>query len=153
MAKKLNIGDKAPHFEILNSQGESVQLKSFQGKNVVLYFYPKDATPGCTKEACDFRDFSQDFESKNTVVLGISKDSIKSHEKFRTAQNLPFELLSDPDGKVCESYGVWQEKKNYGRTYMGIVRSTFLINPKGEIAQAWYNVRVPGHVEKVLESV
>ena len=122
-----------------------------RGKKVVLYFYPKDDTPGCTTEACRFRDALPDFSKSGAEVIGVSKDSVARHDKFKAKHELPFALISDEDGTVCEAYGVWQEKKNYGKTYMGIVRSTFLIDEKGKVAAAWRNLRVKGHVEKVLE--
>jgi len=150
---ELQVGKKAPAFKTESSSGEKVALKDLLGKTVILYFYPKDSTPGCTTQACDFRDNKEKFSKKKVVVLGISKDSLKSHEKFIEKQNLNFDLLSDPEGKICEKYGVWREKKNYGKTYMGILRSTFVINPKGILEQVLYGVRANGHVEAVLEMV
>ena len=128
-------------------------LSDHQGKKVVVYFYPKDMTPGCTTEAQGFRDALSSFEAANTVIVGVSKDSCARHAKFREKHDLPFWLISDESGEVCEAWGVWQEKKNYGRTYMGIVRSTFVINESGVISHAWPKVRVKGHVDEVLAAV
>ena len=145
-------GKKAPAFTGVTDGNGKVALKDLKGRNVVLYFYPKDMTPGCTTEAEGFRDAIKKFEKANTVVIGVSKDSVKRHDNFKAKHDLPFALISDEDGKICEAYGVWQKKKNYGRKYMGIVRSTFLIDGKGKIAEVWSNVRVKGHVDKVLEA-
>jgi peroxiredoxin Q/BCP len=147
----VDIGDKAPEFSALTDGGATVSIKDLKGKKIVLYFYPKDMTPGCTTEACGFRDALPDFSKVNAEIIGVSKDSVKRHDKFKEKYELPFTLAADEDGKMCEAYGVWQEKKNYGRTYMGIVRSTFLIDEKGKIAAVWRNLRVKGHVDKVLE--
>ena len=149
----MKIGNKAPDFTALTDSGEKVRLKDFRGKKVVLYFYPKDNTPGCTQQACDFLDSIAAFGKKNTVVLGVSPDSVASHEKFKAKFDLPFPLLSDPDHKLAEKYGVWQEKSLYGRKFMGIVRSTFLIDEDGKLAGAHNKVRVKGHAEKMLEQV
>ena len=146
------IGKEAPQFDGVTDGNGQISLRDLAGKNVVLYFYPKDMTPGCTTEAEGFRDAIKDFQKVDTVVIGVSKDSVKRHENFKTKHELPFILISDEDGRICEAYGVWQKKKNYGREYMGIVRSTFLIDRTGKIADAWSNVRVRGHVEKVLEA-
>ena len=143
-------GDKAPDFTATADGGESVSLKGLRGQTVVLYFYPKDNTPGCTTEACDFRDRAPEFEARDAVVLGVSPDGVKSHDKFRAKFELPFRLVSDPDHAIAESYGVWQEKSLYGRKYMGIVRSTFVIDPKGKIAEVFEKVKVKGHVGAVL---
>ena len=137
-------------FTLPNAQGEPISLSDFRGKKVIVYFYPKDSTPGCTTEACDFRDASEDFAAKNTVILGISADSQKRHQNFISKYELPFELLSDVDHTVCEQYGVWQLKKNYGKEYYGIVRSTFLINESGELIQEWRSVKVKDHVTEAL---
>jgi len=137
-------------FTLPNAQGEMVSLSDFRGKKVIVYFYPKDSTPGCTTEACDFRDASEAFAAKNTVILGISADSQKRHQNFISKYELPFELLSDVDHTVCEQYGVWQLKKNYGKEYYGIVRSTFLINESGELIQEWRSVKVKDHVTEAL---
>jgi peroxiredoxin Q/BCP len=148
----LNTGDKAPAFTGVTDGDGKISLKDLKGRKVVLYFYPKDMTPGCTTEAQGFRDAIGDFEKTNAVVIGVSKDSVKRHANFKAKHDLPFTLISDEDGKICEAYGVWQMKKNYGREYMGIVRSTFLIDEKGKIAEIWSNLRVKGHVDKVLEA-
>jgi peroxiredoxin Q/BCP len=150
---ELQVGKKAPAFTLESSSGKKVALKDLLGKTVVLYFYPKDNTPGCTIEAQDFRDRKAQFSRKKAVVFGISKDSIDSHCKFVDKQDLNFELLSDSEGVACEKYGVWQEKKNYGKTYMGIVRSTFVIDPEGKLQHVQYNVRVKDHAQKILESL
>ncbi|MGB0629561.1 MAG: thioredoxin-dependent thiol peroxidase [Alphaproteobacteria bacterium] len=148
----LNTGDKAPTFSGVTDGDGKIALEDLKGKKVVLYFYPKDMTPGCTTEAEGFRDAIKDFDKANAVVVGVSKDSVKRHDNFKAKHDLPFTLISDEDGKICEAYGVWQMKKNYGREYMGIVRSTFLIDEKGKIAEIWSNLRVKGHVDKVLEA-
>ncbi|MGE0754268.1 MAG: thioredoxin-dependent thiol peroxidase [Alphaproteobacteria bacterium] len=148
----VNVGDKAPAFSVASDSGESVSLQDFAGKNVVLYFYPKDDTPGCTAESKDFRDHKTEFDGCNTVILGVSKDSVKSHVKFKGKYNLPFVLLSDEALKLCEDYGVWVEKSLYGKKYMGIDRSTFLIDGKGTVRKVWRKVKVGGHVKEVLEA-
>ncbi|HXL02280.1 MAG TPA: thioredoxin-dependent thiol peroxidase [Candidatus Atribacteria bacterium] len=150
---ELKIGMKAPDFTLPDSQGNDVSLSNFIGKNVILYFYPKDNSGGCTAEAIDFRDNYEKIEKTNTVVIGISKDSAKSHLNFAHKYNLPFILLSDKEGKVCELYGVWKEKKLYGRTYMGIERTTFLINQQGFIMKIFPRVKVKGHVEEIVEDL
>ena len=147
------VGNKAPAFTMMTDGDESVALKALKGKKVILYFYPKDDTPGCTKEACGFRDNLRNFKKVKAVIIGISKDSTKSHDKFKAKYGLPFTLASDEDGKVSEAYGVWKEKNMYGKTYMGIERTTVLIGADGKIAQIWAKVKVPGHVEEVLEAV
>lgn len=150
----LKPGDPAPTFILPSDRGETVDLKSFQGKkNVVLYFYPKDSTPGCTVEACDFRDASAQFDQCETVVFGISRDSVKSHQNFVQKQQLNFPLLSDPEGAVCTAYGVYKLKKNYGREYMGIERSTFIIGKDGKLIEVFYGVKVKDHVKAVLSSI
>ena len=146
-------GSKAPAFTLLSDAGEKVSLKDFKGKNVIIYFYPKDNTPGCTQESCDFRDSFAKLKKQNTVVLGISKDSVESHLKFKTEFKFPFPLLSDPEGKVCELFNVWQEKMLYGRKFMGIVRTTFLIGPDGKIVKIFPKVRVKGHVDALLHAL
>ena len=146
----VQVGAKAPEFTAKDHDGKSVKLSDFKGKKVVLYFYPKDFTSGCTKESCDFRDRSGEF--KDTVILGVSSDSVDSHEDFRHKYNLPFRLLSDPEQQVQKKYGVWGEKMNYGRTYMGTIRTTYLIGPDGKVARVWEKVRVDGHVDEVLEA-
>lgn len=148
----LNEGDKAPAFDMAASEGGRVSLASLSGKNIVLYFYPKDDTPGCTVEAKDFRDMMKDFEAANTVIIGVSKDSVKSHDKFKEKYCLPFPLGSDEDGAVCDAYGVWVEKSMYGKKYMGIQRATFLIDGKGVIRKTWPKVSVDGHAKDVLEA-
>lgn len=146
----LKTGDKAPDFEALTDAGKTLSLKDFRGKKVILYFYPRDNTPGCTQEACDFRDSMARFQRKGTVVLGVSPDSAASHQKFKTKYELPFPLLVDEDHKIAESYGVWAEKSMYGRKFMGIVRSTFLIDEKGKVAEVYGKVKVKGHVDELL---
>lgn len=131
----------------------TVEIPDPQGRNVVLYFYPKDSTPGCTTEGQDFRDNHQAFVDHNTVVYGVSRDSLKSHENFKAKQGFPFELISDPDEDLCNAFGVIQLKKLYGREYMGIVRSSFIIDAKGNILKSWDKVKVKGHVDEVLEAI
>jgi len=145
-------GKKAPSLSLPNQDGKVVSLAGLKGKWVVVYFYPRDSTPGCTTEACDFRDNFARLGSKGAVVLGISKDSAKSHAKFREKQELPFDLLVDADGAACEAFGVWQMKKFMGHEGMGIVRSTFLVDPEGKIAKVWSPVKVKDHVQDVLDS-
>lgn len=149
----LAIGEAAPNFELPASNGEKVKLSNFKGKNVVLYFYPKDMTPGCTTEACDFRDYHDEFSKLNAVILGISTDSLDKHKKFIEKYDLPFLLLADEDHQVCELYGVWKLKKNFGKEYMGIERSTFVIDQQGRLAKEWRKVKVKGHVEEALEFI
>lgn len=134
------------------TSGQAVQLSALKGKQVVIYFYPKDATPGCTTEGQSFRDLHTEFQAANTAIFGVSMDDLKKHESFKSKQALPFELISDPEHVLCDRFGVYQLKKNYGKEYMGIVRSTFLIDADGVLRQEWRNVRVAGHVEKVLEA-
>lgn len=147
------VGDIAPAISLPRDGGETVNLSDFAGKNVVLYFYPKDDTPGCTKEAIGFTESIDAFAGLNTVILGVSKDSLKKHDKFVAKHDLKIALLSDEEGDVCERYGTWVEKSMYGKTYMGIERATYLIGADGKIAQAWRKVRVPGHVDAVLDAV
>ena len=149
----LTKGDKIPEFSILNSKGETITNKDLEGKKAVFYFYPKDDTPGCTKEAQGFSDNKKTFDKKNVLVFGISKDSVKKHEKFCNKYNFEHELLSDENNSLCEDFGVWQEKSMYGKKYMGIVRSTFLIDEDGPIIKSWEKVKIPGHVEAVLEEI
>jgi peroxiredoxin Q/BCP len=146
----LKEGDKAPSFTLDSDSGKKVSLKDFKGKTVILYFYPKDMTSGCTQQACDFRDSFTRLKKKDRVVLGVSKDSVESHEKFRDKYELPFPLLSDPTGKMLEEYGVWKEKSMYGRKYMGIERTTFVIDGSGKITKIFNKVKVPGHVDAIL---
>jgi thioredoxin-dependent peroxiredoxin len=148
----LEVGDKAPGFTLPSDGGGNVALEALKGKTVVLYFYPKDDTSGCTAEACAFRDALPDFSKVKAAVIGISRDSVASHDKFKTKYELPFPLASDADGKVCEAYGTWVEKSMYGRKYMGIERATFLIDGKGVIRRIWRKVKVPGHAQEVLEA-
>ena len=143
-------GEKAPEFSLPTDGNGKVSLSKLKGKKVILYFYPKDDTSGCTAEACGFRDSLPKFGKSDAVVIGISRDSVASHDKFKKKYDLPFTLASDEDGKVCEAYGTWVEKSMYGRKYMGIERATFLIDPKGAIRNIWRKVRVTGHVEEVL---
>lgn len=146
----LNIGDKAPDFTLPTDSGQEITLSQLKGQPVILYFYPKDNTPGCTKEACDFRDNFAQFKKKGVQVFGISKDSVKSHTKFKEKYSLPFTLLVDANADVCEAYGVINKKSMFGKTFLGIQRSTFLIDPKGIIQAIWRKVKVPGHVEQIL---
>ena len=148
----LAVGDKAPDFTLPADGGGTISLKGLKGKKVVLYFYPKDDTPGCTKEACAFRDSLPDFSKVKAVIVGISKDSVASHDKFKTKFKLPFPLASDEDGKVCEAYGAWVEKSMYGKKYMGIERATFLIDEKGIIRNIWRKVKVEDHAPDVLKA-
>ncbi len=147
------LNEPAPDFTLPQDGGGDVTLSSLAPKSVVLYFYPRDDTPGCTTEAIDFTRHLADFEKAGAVVLGISKDTVAKHEKFRAKHQLGVSLLSDAGGEVCERYGVWVEKKMYGRSSMGIERATFLIGPDGRIARIWRRVKVPGHVEEVLAAV
>ncbi len=147
------IGEKAPQFCLPNQDNEEVCLRDLAGSWVVLYFYPKDNTPGCTTEALDFTAHLDEFEALGATVLGVSPDSVKKHQNFITKKELRVTLLADEEKKVCQAYGVWQLKKNYGREYMGVVRSTFLIDPDGIIRAKWEKVRVKGHVEAVLEKL
>lgn len=147
----LQIGEKAPEFTLHANNGQEVSLNDFKGKNIILYFYPKDMTPGCTTEACDFRDQHEKFEELNAVILGISPDPISRHEKFIEKHGLPFLLLADEDHEAAEQYDVWKLKKNFGKEYMGIERSTFLINKEGNLVKEWRKVKVQGHVEEALE--
>lgn len=149
----LHEGDKAPAFSLMGDDGKKVSLKDLKGKKVVLYFYPKDMTPGCTQQACDFQTSLAVLRKKKTVLLGVSRDSIERHQKFKEKYDLEFPLLADEDGKVCESYGVWQEKSLYGRKFMGIVRTTFVIDSTGKIAKIFPKVKVKGHNEEVLAAL
>ena len=149
----VEVGQPAPDFTLSANNGQTISLHQYRGKNVVLYFYPKDMTPGCTTEACDFRDYHPKFSQLNTVVLGISPDTVATHDKFAAKYELPFPLLADPDHEVAEAYGVWVLKNMYGKEYMGIERSTFLIDKEGNIAQVWRKVKVAGHVQEVLQYI
>ncbi len=144
------VGDPAPPFTAPSSDGGTVSLEELSGTPFILYFYPKDSTPGCTKEACAFRDSLGRLQTAGVPVFGASKDSLKRHASFIAKQDLNFPLLTDEDGSLCEAWGVWQEKKNYGRTYMGIVRSTFLVDATGIVRRAWSPVRLKGHVDEVV---
>lgn len=152
MTKKLE-GKKCPNFKAECTSNLNLSNKDFIGKNLVIYFYPKDSTPGCTTEGQDFRDNFKVFKKLNTEILGVSRESIKSHENFKSKQSFPFELLSDADEKVCKTFDVMKLKSMYGRQYIGIDRSTFLINIKGKIIKEWRSVKVTGHVEEVLQAV
>jgi peroxiredoxin Q/BCP len=147
------VGDKVPDFAFQMTDGKTHHFADFAGKSIVLYFYPKDDTPGCTLEAQGFRDHMQEFSAKNAVIIGISKDNEKSHKKFREKYCLPFELIMDTEGMLAEAFGVWKEKSMYGKKYMGIERSTFLIDTEGRLAKEWRKVSVTGHVQAVLESL
>jgi peroxiredoxin Q/BCP len=146
-------GEMAPDFELETDSGESVRLSDYRGKPVVLYFYPKDNTPGCTKEACDIRDAWSEFERHGAVVLGVSADSVSSHERFRTKYQLPFTLLADTEHTVAESYGVWKPKKFAGKSFLGIVRSTFLIDAEGKVVKVWPKVDPAKHADWVLSQI
>jgi thioredoxin-dependent peroxiredoxin len=148
----VEIGENAPDFTLPTDGNGSVTLSGLKGKKVVLYFYPKDDTSGCTAEACGFRDSFPDYGGTDAVVIGISKDSVASHDKFKKKHNLPFTLASDANSDTCEKYGTWVEKSMYGRKYMGIDRSTFLIDRDGIVRGVWRKVRVPGHVAEVLKA-
>ncbi|MCA9285520.1 MAG: thioredoxin-dependent thiol peroxidase [Phycisphaerales bacterium] len=154
----IEVGKKAPAFALHDGTGKERRLKDFLGRPVVLYFYPKDDTSGCTAEACQFRDAQPKFGKTTAVVLGVSPDDVESHRKFAAKHDLNFTLLADPPSskgvpKVCDLYGVWQEKSMYGRKYMGVVRTTYLIDEAGKVARRWDKVKVPGHAEEVLEAV
>jgi len=146
-------GTRAPAFDLPCDGGGSLSLKDLKGKTLVLYFYPKDSTPGCTTEAKDFRDLHKKFTKAGAVVVGASRDSVKRHDNFKARNDLPFQLLSDEDGTLCDDYGVWVKKKLYGREYMGIERATFLIDATGVIRRIWRKVKVKGHAEEVLAAV
>ena len=149
----LKVGQKAPDFTVMNDKGEKVKLADFKGKKVVLYFYPKDDTPGCTKEACAFRDGMDKVKKRGAVVIGVSIDSVDSHQKFKNKFDLNFPLLADTDKKIVEAYGTWKEKSMYGRTYMGVERTTFIIDEQGRIAKVLPQVKPALHVGQVLEIV
>jgi thioredoxin-dependent peroxiredoxin len=148
----LKVGDKLPSFKGQTAEGP-ISENDLKGANTVIYFYPKDDTPGCTIEACAFRDNLPKFKKMNAKVFGVSKDDLTSHAKFSEKFELPFTLISDEDGSICESFGTWVEKQNYGKTYMGIERATYLADDKGIIRQIWRNVKAAGHAEEVLEAV
>jgi len=146
-------GTQAPDFALTADDGSTVKLSELRGKPVVLYFYPKDDTPGCTAQACGIRDVYREFQERGAVVLGVSRDDSESHRAFREKYGLPFTLLSDPDHEVSEAYDVWGERKNYGKTYMGINRSTFVIDADGTVTKALYGVKPDGHAERVLDAL
>ena len=146
-------GAPAPDFELQSDEGETVALSALRGKPVVLYFYPKDDTPGCTTEACEFRDAYDRFREQGVEILGVSPDTEASHQKFKSKYELPFTLLADPEHQAAEAYGVWKEKKNYGKTYMGVERSTFVIDADGKVARAMRGIRPAGHAAQVLETL
>lgn len=149
----LKENDIAPDFTVVDDQNNKVSLKDFRNKKVVLYFYPKDDTPGCTVEACSFRDNLPDFSKLNVEVLGVSKDDVNNHTKFKNKYQLNFRLLADTNGDVCNAYGVLAEKSMFGKKYMGIVRSTFLIDEKGKIVKIWRNVKVDEHIDNILKTL
>ncbi|MFV1850222.1 MAG: thioredoxin-dependent thiol peroxidase [Thalassospira sp.] len=149
----LDVGDKAPDFELPTDGNGSVKLSDLAGKPVVIYFYPKDMTPGCTTKSCEFRDAEPDFSAVDAQIIGISKDSASRHDKFKAKHDLNFILASDENGTTCEDYGVWKEKSMYGKKFMGIERTTFVIDGTGVIRKAWHKVKVKGHVAEVLEAV
>ena len=149
----IELGEQAPDFTLPSDGAGKVSLSELRGKKVVLYFYPKDDTSGCTAEACGFRDSFPDYGGADAVVIGISKDTVASHDRFKKKHGLPFILASDADSDVCEKYGVWVEKSMYGRKYMGIERATFLIDKAGVVRGVWHKVKVPGHVAEVLKAV
>ncbi|MBU9719831.1 MULTISPECIES: thioredoxin-dependent thiol peroxidase [Bacillaceae] len=147
----IEVGQEVPNLTVKGNDGRDVSLKDFRGKYVVLYFYPKDMTPGCTTEACDFRDQHESFKDLDAVILGVSPDPVDRHKKFIDKHDLPFELLADEDHQLAEAFGVWKLKKNFGKEYMGIERSTFVIDPDGKLLKEWRKVKVKGHVEEALE--
>lgn len=147
----VEVGKQAPNFTLKNQNNENVSLADFQGKNIVLYFYPKDMTPGCTTQACDFRDAYESFSDLDAVILGVSPDPIERHQTFIDKYELPFHLLADEDHKVAEAYDVWKLKKNFGREYYGIERSTFIIDPSGQVIKDYRKVRVKDHVQEALD--
>jgi len=149
----VEVGKEAPDFCLLDENGQKVCLNDFKGKWVVLYFYPKDNTPGCTKEAENFSELLPEFEKLGAVVIGVSPDSVESHKKFKEKRDLKVKLLSDESREVLKAYGVWQKKKMYGREYMGVVRTTYLIDPEGKVTHIWKRVKVKGHAEAVLNKL
>lgn len=147
----IEIGQQVPDFSMKGNEGKQLQLADYRGKYVVLYFYPKDMTPGCTTQACEFRDQHESFKDVNAVILGVSPDPLHRHEKFINKHDLPFELIADEEHELAEAFGVWKLKKNFGKEYMGIERSTFIIDPDGKLVKEWRKVKVKGHVEEALE--
>ena len=150
---KLEVGNKAPSFNVASSEGKNFSLAEAAGKWLVLYFYPKDDTPGCTTEACNFRDRLKDYQAVNALIYGVSVDGLDAHAKFIKKFHLPFPLLADTEKEMVEAYGVWKEKSMFGKKYWGIERTTFLIDPKGKIAQIWSSVKVSNHHEEVLQAI
>ena len=154
MSNTLSVGDRVADFSAPATSELAFKLSDYKGKfNLVIYFYPKDSTPGCTTEGKDFRDRINDFKAQDTEIFGVSKDSMKRHENFKAKQVFPFELISDESGDICEQFGVWQLKKTFGKEYMGIVRSTFLIDKEGVVRKIWDKVKVKGHADEVLDAV
>ncbi len=153
MTKKAVLGKKVPAFKLAATGEQTIKLSDLKGKNIVIYFYPKDSTPGCTTEGQDFRDNNTKFKRRNTAILGVSRDSIKSHENFKSKQKFNFDLLSDPDEELCEMFDVIKMKNMYGKKVRGIERSTFLIDEKGVLRKEWRKVKVAGHIEEVLETI
>jgi len=149
----LKVGQKAPELTLADDSGQKVKLSDYKGKKVVLYFYPKDDTPGCTTEACNFRDGIAEIKSKGAIVMGVSADSVESHKKFKKKFELNFPLLADPEKKMIEEYGVWKEKSMYGKKYMGIERTTFVIDPQGKISHIFPKVKVTDHFDEVVEAL
>jgi len=146
----LNVGDQAPDFTLLDDEGKAITLSHYRGKKIILYFYPKDHTPGCTQQACDFRDAYAELTSQDTIIIGISKDNVNKHASFKAKYGIPFILLSDIDGKACDLYGIFKQKSMFGRTFLSIQRSTFLIDKAGHIQQIWRKVKVKDHIAEVL---
>ena len=149
----LEVGKKAPTFKLKNQDGKVVSLEDMKGKKVILYFYPKDDTPGCTREACNFRDDLPEFKGLNAVIMGVSPDTVESHKKFKIKYSIPFDLLSDVDREVCELYEVWKEKNNYGKKLMGVERTTYIIDEKGVISHIFNKVKVDGHNDELKEAL
>lgn len=153
MIRLVAVGEKAPDFTLMTDEGKQVSLKEYRGKKVILYFYPKDGTSGCTTEALEFKDTANQFAKEGAVILGISKDSVKSHQEFKAKHQLPFALLSDPESKILNAYGVWKEKTLYGRKFMGTERTTFLIDEKGIIRKVYRKVKPKGHAQNLLQDL
>ncbi|MEV7092423.1 thioredoxin-dependent thiol peroxidase [Amycolatopsis sp. NPDC051045] len=153
MTERLSTGDEAPDFTLPDSEGKEVSLRDFRGRSVVVYFYPAASTPGCTKQACDFRDNLAELNDAGYQVIGISPDKQAKLAKFAENEKLTFPLLGDPEKTVIEAWGAYGEKRNYGKTYLGVIRSTFVVDPEGKIANAWYNVRATGHVAKLIRDL
>ncbi len=153
MSQGIKAGDPAPDFSAATDGNGTLSLSDLRGRKVVLYFYPKDSTPGCTKESCDFAEAEPDFSRVGAEIVGVSRDSVASHDKFKAKYKLPFRLVSDQGGKICEAYGAWGKKKLYGRVFMGLTRATFLIDETGVVSRVWPKVKVKGHVEEVLAAI